>query len=173
MKNIILIFITLFLFGCNFNKKKQSKSSNTESKDTIVSTNKDFEKNTQDINYQVAIDFLNSYIENGISAGMLDWTKTSSLATENFKKELEQIVNKAWEEEPEFGLDFDPIFDGQDYPTDGFELFDIDKETGYVIAKGIKWESFKVTLKLINENGKTLVEGSGVVNIPEEKRTER
>ncbi|MEW7279495.1 hypothetical protein ABW636_12950 [Aquimarina sp. 2201CG1-2-11] len=121
----------------------------------------------------MAINFLNSYIKNNSSLGVIEWTKTSSLVTENFKKELENIVTKAREEDPELGLGFDPILDAQDYPDEGVELLNFDSETGYVIVKGIKWDSFNLTMKVIAKNGKVLVDGSGTINIPEDKRSER
>ena len=145
MKKIILITLTLFTFGCNSNKEKQQPNfSNPEKVIPISIGHEEIEKKSDIINYQIAIDFINSYIKNTIEV------KSSPLVTENFKKELEIIINNAWKESPEIGLGFDPIIDGQDSPDEGFELLNFNSKTGYLIVKGIKWESFKVIMKVVN-----------------------
>lgn len=155
MKYITPILFVLFLFGCNSKKEKKST----------------------DLNYQVALNFLNSYIENSNkmkdAIGIIEWTKMTPFATESLKKELENMVNTALKQDPEIGLDFDPFFDAQDYPDEGVELDDFNAQTGYVTVKGIKWKSFKVTIKVVYQNGQTLVDGCGVVNIPVNKRAVR
>jgi hypothetical protein len=35
------------------------------------------------------------------------------------------------------------------------------------------WTEFKLTMKVIEENGNWLVDGCGIVNIPQDKRAER
>ncbi|MEW7292872.1 hypothetical protein [Aquimarina sp. 2304DJ70-9] len=173
MKYIILIIFVLSLFGCNSNKEKWSNSSKSDSTTTVQKELEKIEKNNQNTNSQIAVDFINSYIENNSNLGIIEWTKASPLVTESFKKELENTITKAWEEDPELGLGFDPIFDAQDYPDKGVKLLKFDPKTGYVIVKGIKWNSFNLTLRIITENGKMLVDGSGIINIPEDKRSER
>ncbi len=177
MKYIIPIIASLLLFGCNSQKEKQPETSNTNSSPTIKKESIEIEKATTDINTQIALNFLNSYIDNSNkmkeAIGIIDWVKATPFATENLKHELEKMVNNAWEQNPELGLGFDPIFDAQDYPDEGIELLDFDRETGYLIVKGIKWESFNVTMKVVNQNGQTLVDGCGIINIPEDKRAKR
>jgi len=71
------------------------------------------------------------------------------------------------------GLGADPIFDAQDYPSKGFELESIDETTNYLTMKGKDWSEFKLTMKVVEENGKWLVDGCGIVNIPKDKRAAR
>ncbi|WBU87912.1 SH3 domain-containing protein [Cellulophaga omnivescoria] len=120
--------------------------------------------------YTVAKQFLNAHVRGSI-------LEKRFLTTKNFK----EICNKTSEQdfyyEPETGykiaLDADLILDAQDYPDDGFKISSFDSESGYVILEGIGWESFKVTVKVVNENGIFLVDGSGIINIPPDKRPKR
>jgi hypothetical protein len=159
MKKITAIILIAFLLGCMSNTSETSKTIETEK---IVNTLKP----------QVAIDFFNAYIancnkyENAID--IIEWTKASTYATSSFKKELETLVEQAWKEDPELGLGYDPILYAQDYPDEGVELLDFNSETGYLTVKGIKWESFQVSMKVLNENGKTLVDGCGAINMSKE-----
>ena len=81
--------------------------------------------------------------------------------------------DSAYKVEPEVGLDFDPIVDGQDFPDKGFKIKSIDKATGLVTLQGIDWQDFEVVLKVVNENDKSLVNGSGIINIPMNKQPKR
>lgn len=131
----------------------------------------------QKLNPLIAIRFLNSYIEDTNEMKdpfeIIDWAKASPLVTENFRYKLEKLVSDARKEDPELGLGFDPIFDAQDYPDEGVRLHSMGSEPNYVIAQGKKWRDFKVAVKLVLQDGKTLVDGCGVINIPEDKRAKR
>ena len=83
------------------------------------------------------------------------------------------MQDSAYKVEPEDGLDFAPIVDGQDFPDNGFKIKSIDKATGLVILQGIDWQDFEVVVKVVNENNKTLVNGSGIINIPTNKQSRR
>ncbi|WP_313304010.1 hypothetical protein [Empedobacter sp.] len=39
--------------------------------------------------------------------------------------------------------------------------------------QGIDWQNFEVVLKIVNENDKSLVNGSGIINIPTNKQARR
>lgn len=119
-------------------------------------------------NTEIALQFINDYV---YSSGDID-IQSNNLLTDNFKKEYYRIINAAFEKDPEYGLGFDPIVDGQDYP-DKFELESIDTQNNYLIVKGVEWSNFRVTMKLTYQNGKWLVDGSGIVNIPNEKQIPR
>jgi len=88
-----------------------------------------------------------------------------ALTTDKFKEE----AFAAYTEED---LDYDPLVDGQDSPTE-FEFGSFSKESkgcGYVTVKGKGiWDSFKLPIRIVKENGKWLVDGCGDINIPEEK----
>jgi hypothetical protein len=149
MRKIIAIVFGSILFSCT---AKQTKT-------------------TEHPNPQVGVDFLNAYIANcnkyENAVDILEWSKANSFSTKIFKTELEAIVKKAWKEDPELGLGFDPILNAQDYPDEGVELLEFDSETGYLTVKGVDWDSFQVKMRMIIKDGKTMVDGSGVINMPE------
>ena len=124
---------------------------------------------------EIALQFINDYIafinDYDAELGTIGWTEKQNTVTNNFKTELKRIITEAEKEDPEMGLDFDPILDAQDYPDKGFDLEKI--EGDYVMLKGIGWEDFGLTLKMKKENGSWLVDGCGVVNVPAEKRMRR
>lgn len=124
-----------------------------------------------------ALIFINSYVKNvnktKRAVGILDWVNSNKLSTAGFKKELQRIVDEAYENDPELGLEADPIFDAQDYPDKGFEIESFDETSNDLIMKGMDWADFKLTMKIKNENGAWLVDGCGRINIPHEKRANR
>ncbi len=104
-----------------------------------------------------ALSFLNAYVDNcnlmSESIGVIDWVNASDLVTSDFKSELQKLMDEAYAADPELGLGADPIFNAQDWPEEGFELDTIDEESNLIILKGINWPDFKVTVKVIEENG--------------------
>lgn len=97
----------------------------------------------------------------------------NTLVTIGFKTEFKKIIDDALKQDPELGLDADPIFDAQDYPDKGFELDTFDEKTNYITLKGKDWSEFKLTLKMLEQNGNWLVDGCGIINIPANKRAKR
>lgn len=71
------------------------------------------------------------------------------------------------------GLDSDPILDAQDFPDKGFELVNCDSTAGFVTIRGKEWKDFILTVKVVDQNNKWLVDGAGVINIPVTKRARR
>ncbi|WP_085519229.1 hypothetical protein [Marivirga sericea] len=63
--------------------------------------------------------------------------------------------------------------DAQDYPDGGFKLLNFDETTGLTTVNGKEGESFHINIQLVSQNGRTLVDGCGVVNLPEELRAAR
>ena len=163
MQKLILFlpFLFLLVLSCGQNKAKQGST------DDISITVSETSSNEDEINN--ALTFINTYVENcsrGKEAlNILDWINSNPLATDRLKTELKKMIDEANEQDPELGLGFDPILDAQDYPDDGFELDSFDKDTGYITVKGIDWVGFKVTMKMIKENDKFMVDGCGRVNI--------
>jgi hypothetical protein len=105
---------------------------------------------------------------------MMNWIQKNELLTDSFKKNYKNLVDSAKKADPEMGLDFDPIFDAQDFPDKGCELLNCDQNTGYITVKGkIDWPEFNLVLKVVSQNGKWLVDGCGAINIPENKRAKR
>lgn len=91
------------------------------------------------------------------------------LVTGAFMMALDDLIAEAERENPEMGLGFDPVLDAQDAP----DHFVVDScEDGFVVLRGVGdgWEdSFTVPVKVIAApGGGWLVDGSGVIRIPEE-----
>nr|WKN37209.1 hypothetical protein K4G66_00615 [Tunicatimonas sp. TK19036] len=126
---------------------------------------------------EIALVFINDYIkfiDDGSSElTLVEWVKSQKTVTDNFKSELERIITEAKIQDPELGLGFDPILDAQDYPEKGFELHQQDTDSEFLIVQGIEWETFQLTMKIKESDGKWLVDGSGIINIPEEARIRR
>jgi hypothetical protein len=125
----------------------------------------------------VALAFINAYVTNcnkepdALQVG--EWVKSNKLATAGFKAALEKTLAEAYAEDPELGLDADPLFDAQDYPDKGFELASFDSKTNYVVVKGKDWPDFKLTLKMAAVGTHWLVDGCGIINVPAAKRMSR
>ncbi len=168
MKQIIFILTILLLLSCgqNSNSKTRSESNLTE-----------IEKQNDTIPKEIALKFINSYVENSNkmqkSIGIIEWVNLNNLTTNNFKTELKKIIEEADRIDPEFGLEFDPIFNAQDYPEEGFEFESFDDKTDFLVVKGKEWTDFKLTIKMVHENDNWFVDGCGIVNIPNDKLFER
>ena len=180
MRQIILIFIISTLFACN--SSQRTNSNGVETSELVDSTSTELEQpvptETQtELNPEIAVDFINSYIENANkireAVEIREWVKSSELVTDNFKTELVNMITEAFKSEPEYGLGFDPILDAQDYPEEGFLLSSYDSTSNIATVAGKQWTAFVLNIKLTNQNGQTLVDGCGVVNISEELRAER
>lgn len=126
-------------------------------------------------NYQVALDFINRYVRycNSAEREDMSWINHSDMVTSSFKRAYRSIIDSAKKSDPELGLGFDPIFDAQDYPQKGFDLVQYHKTKGLVIVKGKDWSDFTLVLRIVNENKRWLVEGSGVINVSSDLRAKR
>nr|WP_283771786.1 SH3 domain-containing protein [Cellulophaga sp. 20_2_10] len=106
--------------------------------------------------YKVAKQFFNAHVRSSI-------LEQRYLTTKNFKEIYAKTLEQDYYYEPEtghhIGVDADLILDAQDYPDDGFKISSFDSKSGYVILEGIGWESFKVSVKVVNKNGLYLVDG--------------
>lgn len=131
---------------------------------------------TEKNNIQIAtgLKFINDYVKNSIDNVEIEkYVASSKLISKDFKVSFQNLMKEAYKNDPEMGLGFDPIFDSQDFPDKGFEFESYDKATGFLIVKGKEWSDFKVTMKLVKIKDKWLVDGCGVINIPENKRSPR
>lgn len=160
----LIIFVTILGFiSCG-----QVSEKTKNSKDSQVLDSKQYNKTDN------ALTFINDYVKNvnkmNKAVGILDWVNTNKLTTDGFKRELKRIIDEGYKNDPELGIDADPIFDAQDNPEMGFEIESFDEKTNYLIVKGIDWPDFKLTMKIKNENGDWLVDGCGMINIPNEKQ---
>jgi hypothetical protein len=164
----MFILTIILLISCG-QREKENKDLLTDTREQTVSQKVDKIDN--------GLKFINDYVENSNKmtdkVDIIDWVNSNNLSTNNFKTELKKIIEDAYEKEPEVGLDFDPILDAQDYPDKGFELESLDEKTNYLTVRGKDWADFKLTIKIIEENGNWLVDGCGIINIPTDKRAER
>ncbi len=149
----------------------QVSNKNNENNDSKV-TNKEKGNKTDN-----ALTFINGYVENvnkmNKAVGIIDWVDSNKLSTDGFKKELKRIIDDGYKNDPDLGIDADPIFDAQDNPENGFVVESFDGKSDYLIVKGIDWPDFKLTMKIKNQNGIWLVDGCGMINIPNEKRARK
>jgi hypothetical protein len=159
------------------------QSSNTGATEKVITTEPNAVSSTEtqiaksNAPVDIALTFINLWVDNcnkmKESIGIIEWVNSNDLTTNRFKTEVKTIIEEAYKEDPELGLDFDPIFDAQDYPDDGFELDFFDSKTNFIVVKGKNWADFKLTVKMVLENDKWLVEGCRIVNIPNDKRSTR
>lgn len=78
------------------------------------------------------------------------------------KKAYAALMAKAWKENPESGLGYDPIVCGQDFPDAGFAVSSLTvKETTGSAVVSSKDKEFKHTipLMLVKQDGKWLIHG--------------
>lgn len=166
-KLVFFFLISIFFISCGQNQTKINGLQGTT----------ELRKVTSGAQCDYALKFINDYVENSNkmknAIGIIEWVNSNKLVTESFKTELTKVVNDANEKDPELGLDFDPIFNAQDYPEKGFELETIDKKSGYLVIKGKDFPQFRLTMKVKNMNGKWLVDGCGIINISKNKLIER
>lgn len=162
------IFILTFLFCASCGQNTASNASKDKSIEPSTEVGK--EKPVEN-----ALTFINAYVKNcnrmKDALGVVEWVNSSKLTTENFKTELKKVMEEADQLEPEMGLDADPIFNAQDYPEEGFELESSDDKTNYIVLKGKNWADFKLTIKMVKDKNNWLVDGCGMINLPNDKRT--
>lgn len=149
------VFLLFLMISC----KESSNSKNEKS------------KSSSKIDYNIALEFINEYNKEFFTptSGSIDWLSKSKYTTQNLIEKYKQLQHAAEVSDPELGLDFDPILDGQDSDEEGFEIKKIDSINNYVIVRGKSLPNFEITIKLIESKGNTLVDGSGMLNISKYK----
>ena len=162
MKNIIFITAILLFWSCG-----QDSNSNRDNKQMFADN---IEQN-QIIPEEIALNFVNSYVDNCNkmkgAIGILEWVELNKMVTKSFKDEVKRMIDEAYNKDSEIGLDYDPIFNAQDYPEKGFEIESFDRENNYLILRGIDWPKFKLLIKISRENNTWLIDGCGSININE------
>lgn len=151
MKNRLFLLLVTALFSCETPVKNQEAP-----RQEVVP------------DQQVALKVLNDYVSNCNAlkdAGK--WVENNDLLTADFKKDYNKIMREAWEDDPELGLGFDPIFNAQDYPEKGFKIVSNEEPRNPVITlRGIDMD-ITVKVKLKEINNKWLVDGMGVIRMLE------
>jgi hypothetical protein len=161
LRILIILFLGLTIISCNSTNSKNEPAELEQTQNT-------------EPNYQVAIQFINDYLDysNDLKSEirLIEWVNKRNDVTTEFKNELKRILDEAEKNDPELGLGFDPILDAQDNPN----KFEIDKVASeYLVVKGLEWSEFQLTLKLKYDGNKWLVDGSGIINVPENKRIKK
>lgn len=117
---------------------------------------------------EVALSFVNAYVVNcnqmSKALAVEEWVAMNTQTTMEFKAALTNLVNEAKKNNPEIGLEADPILNAQDYPENGFELESLDQTVNIIHLKGKGQPEFKLTLQMKQENGAWLVNSCGMVN---------
>jgi hypothetical protein len=116
------------------------------------------------------IQFLNKEYKNCLNCTSVEMINQHELFTPYFKKLHSDLIKKSFEDAPDYGLGFDPIIDGQDCP-DRLALESADSD--YILLKGIDWPDYKLVVKMKLIDNSWLVDGVGVINVPEENRAKR
>jgi hypothetical protein len=175
MKILICIALGIALFG----SKHQTKNTSVDLVNESISFKiEDYplhqEESIINFNPKIALNFMNSYIDYIENRDYeQNFVDKNILITNEFKSTYNKLHDDALREDPEYGLGFDPILDAQDYPEEGFEILNYDSISGFVVLKGKNWEAFTVSVKLKLINNSWLVDGAGVINIPEDKQREK
>ena len=166
MKRYLTLLSLLIVISCN--PKTGPKTNSRDNNDT---TSVKVIPKTPD--YQAAIEFINDYVKfRDNPSDDTTWIRRHHLLTENFKNSYYHLIDSVSQEDPDMGLDFDPILDAQDFPDKGFELAKFDS-LGFITVKGVDWADFLLVLKVVFRENKWLVDGSGIINIPPDKRAKR
>ncbi|WP_281616482.1 hypothetical protein [Flammeovirga sp. SubArs3] len=178
MRYILLLLLSFSILSFSHVKYEEDISENINYRVSIEVTNRIFSSNLEIINTpsDIAVKFINDYVENCNSKErdeIMSWINNYPKVSQTFKEELEELILEAEKNAPEIGLDFDPIFDAQDYPDDGFKLSNFDPTTNYLTVEGIHWEGFYITMKIKKYNNEWFIDGCGVINIPKSKQAKR
>jgi hypothetical protein len=189
MKKSYLMLLILIVLSCSNSKQKinisehkeqieikkesQNKIGILEEKPNIAT----IELNDTSSIANVALKFINDYVKNcnkmREQVGIVEWVNAYPNVSQEFKTELTKMIQEAEENDPGYGLGFDPIFDAQDYPDDGFGLAEFDSISNYLTVKAKSWKGFTITMKIKELDKKWMVDGCGVINIPKTKQAKR
>lgn len=180
---IVGVFIVGCLVACQSNSAKPQQENTVQNKIAVEDSSKDIQAVAEDSSkgVEVALLFINDYVEHcmriGEKEGTDEWLESNSFISKNFLYAWQTILNNSYKEDAykeDHGYS-DPILNWYvyDLPNEGFELESFNTLTGYCIVRGKKWKEFRLAMKIINENGKCLVDGCGSVNIPYKYRIKR
>ncbi len=181
-RNHVWMPFLLVLYACTMNPKERNQQPESDSlKTDIQSSVEHLSIDSIDLDRtgaEVAATFINSYVkyvdelavkgETNFESEVIKWISASPLLTDSFKTSYKDMVEAARRSDPELGLDFDPILDAQDSPN-SCKVLDY-SEDGFVTLQGIDWQNFTLTVRLVHFNNHWLVDGSGVINVPQDKQ---
>ncbi len=148
MKILTVLFLLATLTACQTSDKKTSGITE-EAPDS-----------------QVALTFLNNYVQSCNALQDSDrWIAENTQLSDAFKTAYKKLVDDARKADPELGLDFDPIFDAQDYDEKGYQIASIDEKSGIVELEGVSSPDDRVNIRVKKIGDRTLVDGAGVIRM--------
>ena len=160
MNQILTVIVGSLLLSCSASSDKTTRSARRDIPDFNVAA----------IFINDYVRFLNKQFDGETDTASFEWIQQHPLLSDRFKSTYKKLIDEALKADPELGLDFDPILDAQDYPEDGYEIKKRDTVNNYVIISTKEHLGFHLPMKLIKYYGRWLVDGSGVINIPIDKR---
>lgn len=115
----------------------------------------------------IGLRFINEYVQfcnhQKTNDEAMQWVAKSQWLSPRFKLAYKKLTEDALKEDPELGLDYDPIFNAQDYPEKGFSILRIDSEKRMLFVVGNNWKEFVLTIKLVYQKNKWLVDAVGAI----------
>ncbi len=149
MKPLIILTFLVTLFACETPKKE-------------VKT---------EVDARIALEVMNNYVANcNALKDPQKWVQNNRLLSHDFKEAYKSMIEDAFKEDPEMGLGFDPILNAQDFPEKGFKVSSVLLEKRMVILEGIDMPDFTVATRLVEINGKWLLDGAGAIRIPKPEK---
>lgn len=117
---------------------------------------------------RAALAFVNDHV-NGLAtrtdrSAMDAYITAHPLLTEDFKRAYHDLVAAAEAADPELGLDHDPVLNAQDHPDGGFIVQAVEAR-GLVTLRGVDRPDFRMQLRILERDGRWLVDGCGAVNM--------
>jgi len=132
--------LSLLLFSCSENTPSEGVSSIPD--------------------WQLGLDFANDYRNLSDSSSSfsskLDWLESCEMVSPAFLSSYEQLMEQ--------DIDFDPVFNAQDYPDEGFSIAHKDSINNRLLLQGIDWPAFKLEIQLIQTESGWKIDQAGVVN---------
>ena len=168
MKPVYYTLIGCFILtSCtNINTTSNSSKEQPKVENKITTDNEDID---------IALQFIKEYIDftnptNNSNLTTDEWIEKNQVLTANFKKEYKLLLKKALEDNPELGLEFDPILDAQDFPDDAYTKANSIAYNGYIKMFSKTMKDYYILVKIIDQNGVKMIDGCGAINIPEKER---
>lgn len=159
MKKLICLFSILLLIACKEDARVNDPAKISSEIETDHS--KDISKGIG-----VAEKFINDYVANcnrmKEAVPVLEWIMARHDASEEFKQAAKKLVEEAYEADPELGLGYDPVFDGQDYDDSGYSAEGGDPSK--IIVRGKTESGFIVPMSVEKTNGNWMVTMCGAIN---------
>lgn len=118
---------------------------------------------------KIALNFINSYVEfcesDSSDQTLTEWVNYQDFISSEFTDSLNALVEREKNKNPDLGLDYDPIFNAQDYPSEGFEFKCMNTSQTIVTLCGKEWQEFEVKVKLSPARSNMVIVGAGAINM--------